>query len=183
MRFDDRKIILKDGRQCTLCCTTPDYAAEMIDYLKVTATETPFLLRNPDEVTYTVESEKEILNNMLENAGSVMMMALVDGETAGNASISAVGTRRRVRHRCSLAIALKKKFWGLGIGTAMMEYLIELAGKMGYEQMELEVVDGNDRAKALYVKSGFVETGRNKDAMKYDDGTYRDDIIMCRKVK
>ena len=65
----------------------------------------------------------------------------------------------------------------------MMEYLIELAGKMGYEQMELEVVDGNDRAKALYEKSGFVETGRNKDAMKYDDGTYRDDIIMCRKVK
>ena len=112
-----------------MCCTTPDYAVEMIDYLKVTAAETPFLLRNPDEVTYTVESEKEILNNMLENAGSVMMMALVDGETAGNASISAVGTRRRVRHRCSLAIALKKKFWGLGIGTAMMEYLIELPGK------------------------------------------------------
>lgn len=41
MRFDDRKIILKDGRQCTLCSTTPDYAAKMIDYLKVTAAETP----------------------------------------------------------------------------------------------------------------------------------------------
>ncbi len=36
------KIILKDGRQCTLCCTIPNYAAEMIDYLKVTAAETPF---------------------------------------------------------------------------------------------------------------------------------------------
>lgn len=64
-----------------------------------------------------------------------------------------------------------------------MEYLIELAGKMGYEQMELEVVDGNDRAKALYEKSGFVEMGRNKDAMKYEMALTGMNIIMCRKVK
>lgn len=183
MRFDDRKINLKDGRQCILCCTTPDYAQEMIDYLKVTAGETPFLLRNPDEVTYTVESESELLKNMLDNENAAMMMAIVDGRLAGNCSINPVGSRRRVRHRCSFAIALKKEFWGLGIGTAMMEYIEELAFNMGYEQMELEVVDGNDRAKALYEKSGFVETGRNKNAMKYDDGFYRDDIIMWKELK
>ena len=85
-------------------------------------------------------------------------------------------------HRCSLAIALKKEFWGLGIGTAMMEYLTELAKKIGYEQMELEVVEGNDNAKRLYEKAGFIETGRHIRAMKYDDATYRDVFIMCKKL-
>ena len=183
MRFDDTKIILKDGRECTLCCTTPDYAEKMIDYLKLTAAETPFLLRNPDEVTYTVESEREILGKMLECESEFMMMALVDGKVAGNCSITSVGVRRRVSHRCSLAIALVKEFWGLGIGTAMMNYMAELAQKMGYEQIELGVIDGNERAKALYEKSGFVETGRYPNAMKYDDGTYRDEIIMWRKLE
>ena len=54
---------------------------------------------------------------------------------------------------------------------------------MGYEQIELGVIDGNERAKALYEKAGFVETGRYKNAMKYDDGTYRDEIIMWRSTK
>lgn len=60
--------------------------------------------------------------------------------------------------------------------------MTELAGKMGYEQIELGVIDGNERAKALYEKSGFVETGRYKNAMKYDDGTYRDEIMMWKKL-
>lgn len=182
MRFEERKFTLKDGRTCTLCSTTPDYAEDMINYLKLTAAETPFLLRNPDEVTYTVEGEKEILAKLLEDDGAFMMLALVDGRVAGNCSITAVGARRKIKHRCSLAIALLKEFWGLGIGTAMMEYMTELAGKMGYEQIELGVIDGNERAKALYEKSGFVETGRYKNAMKYDDGTYRDEIMMWKKL-
>ena len=183
MRFDERKFTLKDGRTCTLCCTMPDYSEDMINYMKLTAAETPFLLRSPDEVTYTVEGERELLAKLLDDEGAFMMLALVDGRVAGNCSITSVGVRRRVRHRCSLAIALVKEFWGLGIGTAMMRYMIELVEKMGYEQIELGVIDGNERAKALYEKAGFVETGRYKNAMKYDDGTYRDEIIMWRSTK
>jgi len=62
----------------------------------------------------------------------------------------------------------------------MIEYLTELAKKIGFEQMDLEVVEGNDNAKHLYEKCGFVETGRRLRALKYDDGTYRDEIIMCK---
>ena len=47
--------------------------------MKQTAAETPYLLRYPDEVTYTLESEKEILGNMLADPNSVMMVAIVDG--------------------------------------------------------------------------------------------------------
>lgn len=180
MRFSERTVTLKDGRTCLLCPTYPEYAADMVEYLKVTAEETPFLLRNPDEVNYTLEREKEILGMLLESEYSVMMVAVVDGKVAGNCSLNGMGDKRRIRHRCSLAIALKKAYWNLGIGTAMIQYLEELARQIGYEQIELDVVAGNDTAKHLYEKCGFVETGKHVRALKYDDGSYRDEFIMSK---
>lgn len=183
MKFEERKIILKNGSECILMPTTSKYAQEMIDYMRITASETPFLLRNPDEVNYTYERECEILDRLYEDEYSVMMMALVDGKVAGNCSVNGIGTKRRIWHRCSLAIALYKEYCGLGIGYEMINYSIELAKRIGFEQIDLEVVATNTSAQALYKKCGFVETGRRANAMKYDDGTYVDEILMYRSLK
>ena len=176
MKFPEREIILKDGRKCVLRPTGPDLAAEMIEYMKVTAGETEWLLRYPDEVSFTLESEQEILGRILEDPGHVMMAAVVDGKVAGNCSIGGIGNKRKILHRCSLAIALYKKYWGLGIGTAMME----LAAQIGYRQIDLEVVAENEQAQALYRKCGFVESGRRHNALKFDDGTSHDEILMYK---
>ena len=182
MRFPEREIALKDGRKCILRPTGPEIAEEMIEYLKATSGETPWLLRYPDEVEYTVESEKEILNRLLDDPYSVMIVAIVDGKVAGNCAVNSIGLKRKIRHRCSMGIALYREYWHLGIGTAMIGYLSELAKQIGYEQMDLEVVDGNDRAQALYRKCGFVESGRRISALKFDDGSYHDEILMYRKL-
>ena len=121
MKFKEKEITLKDGRKCILCHTSPKYAAEMIEYMKKTAGETPYLLRYPDEVNFTIEGEQDILEKLLNDPYSIMMMPIVDGKVAGNGSINGIGDKRKIRHRCSLAIALYKDFWGLGIGTAMIE--------------------------------------------------------------
>ena len=94
MRFENRSVRLKDGRECVLRPTTAEYAQEMIDYMKITAAETPFLLRYPDEVKYTLENEKEILARIYGDEKTVMMLALVDGQVAGNCSISGLGDKR-----------------------------------------------------------------------------------------
>ena len=182
MRFSERTVILKDGRTCLLRPTAPDIAAEMVEYMKVTAGETEWLLRYPDEVNFTVESEKEILSRLLDEPGHVMMAAVVDGKVAGNASISGIGSKRKILHRCSLAIALYRDYWGLGIGTAMIGYLTELAEQIGYRQMDLEVVAENVQAQALYRKCGFTESGRRVRALKFDDGSYHDEILMYKKL-
>ena len=180
MKFPEREIILKDGRKCVLRPTGPDLAAEMIEYMKVTAGETEWLLRYPDEVSFTLESEQDILDRILEDPGHVMMAAVVDGKVAGNASISGIGNKRKILHRCSLAIALYKEYWGLGIGTAMIGYLTELAEQIGFRQIDLEVVAENEQAQALYRKCGFVESGRRHNALKFDDGAYHDEILMYK---
>ena len=180
MIFPEREITLKDGRKCVLRPTGPALAAEMIEYMKVTAGETPWLLRYPDEVSYTLESEQEILNRLLDDPGTVMMAAVVDGKVAGNSSINSIGSKRKIRHRCSLAIALYREYWDLGIGTAMIGYLTELAKEIGYGQIDLEVVAENTQAQALYRKCGFTESGRRVHALQFDDGSVHDEILMYK---
>ena len=180
MQFETRTITLKDGRTCTLRPANPDDSAALIDYMKITAGETPFLLRYPDEINYTPEQEREILGSILNDPNHAMMIGIVDGRVAGNCSVSGIGTKRKIRHRCSLAITLYREFWGLGIGSAMIDYQAELAKKAGYEQMDLEVVADNVRAQALYRKCGFEETGRRVRALKFDDGTFHDEILMVK---
>ncbi|MCQ2533896.1 MAG: GNAT family N-acetyltransferase [Clostridia bacterium] len=180
MKFESKTVVLKDNRECILAPTTSQYAQEMIDFLKQVSSESEFLLRYPDEVNFTLEFEQQILDRIYEDEHSVMMLAIVDGKAVGNCSINGLGFKRKIRHRCTLAIAIKEEFCGLGIGTHMIEYLIELAKKIGFEIMELEYVDGNNKAKALYTKMGFVETGKRIKSMKYDDGTYKDEILMSK---
>lgn len=183
MKFKERKITLKDGREYTIRPATPADSKQMIEYLKITAGETPFLLRYPDEIQFTLEREQELLQGKLDNPNEFMMLAEIDGIVAGNCAIFAVGPARRVAHRAKFAIAIKKDFWHVGLGTAFMEYALTLAKEIGYEQVELEVIDGNDRAKALYERMGFKEMGRITNAIKYDDGSYRDEISMVMEVK
>lgn len=182
MLFDARSIRLKDGRDCILRPTGPDDAAALIEYLEKTSGETPFLLRYPDEVVYTLEQERTLLERIRNDPRSVMMAAVVEGRIAGNCSISGLGQQRKLRHRCSLAIALYREFWGLGIGSAMIGYLTELARQIGYEQLELEVVAENEAARALYARCGFEVYGRRPRAMRFDDGSLHDEILMMKPL-
>lgn len=182
MIFEKKMIHLKDGRICTLRPVEEKDAEAMIEYLRMVSAETPFLLRNEDEVTYTVDAEEQLLKNKRNALREMMMVAEVEGVIAGNCGIVSSGNLRRVAHRCGFAIALKEAYWNLGIGSAMMDYAFSLAKEMGYEQMELEVVEGNTRAKSLYERFGFIETGKNVRALKYDDGTYRDEYKMMKSL-
>lgn len=180
MIFAEKKVTLKDGRIGTLRSVEVEDAENMIEYLRVVSGETPFLLRYEDEVTYTVEAEKQLLENKRNAPREMMMVAEVEGVIAGNCGLVTNGDLRRVYHRCGFAIALEKNYWHLGIGSAMIEYAFCLAKEMGYEQIELDVVDGNSRAKSLYERFGFKETGKNYRALKYDDGSYRDEYKMVK---
>lgn len=111
-----------------------------------------------------------------------MMIAEVDGKIAGNGGFVAAGSKRKLRHRCEFCIALYREYHRLGIGTAMVAYLSELARQIGYEQMDLEVYDDNLPAIALYQKCGFIGTGRLRNAVRLDNGSYRDYIIMYKPL-
>ena len=182
MKTESKEVILKNGKKCILRSPEPDDAEQLIDYLKISASETDFLLKYPEEVNITVEKEKGLLQWFVDSDRDLMIVAEVDGKIVGNCSFSPIGRKMRIRHRCSIGIALYENSWGLGIGTALLSLLIEKAAECGYEQMELDVVSRNDRAVKLYEKMGFVKCGNKPRAMKHKDGTYDDEIMMVKQL-
>ncbi len=176
--------IIKDklGRTVELRAARPEDSQDLIRYLKVTCGETPYLIREPDEITITLEKEKEFIQNILDSERDLMLLAFVDGKHAGNCSLMSLTTYKRYRHRCEVAIALYREYWGCGIGRALLEKVLEVAALLGYEQAELEVMAGNDGAVSLYEKLGFQKYGTFPDNMKYPDGSYRDAYWMMKKL-
>ena len=177
MIFNEEKYTL-NGREIVLRCAGEEDADTLIDYLKKVTGETDFLLCYPDEVSYTTDSEIAFISNNNESETDMLMLAFVDGKYAGNCSFRSVGKHRRFKHRADLGIALFLEYTGFGLGQLMLKSLLNKMKDMGYEQAELEVASGNDRAYHVYEKLGFKEVGRTPNAFKYDDGTYADEIKM-----
>ena len=108
------------------------------------------------------------------------MIAVFDGDkVVGNCNLS-IKNRNKVRHRAVLAIGLRKSHYRLGIGTTLITELSIIARSVGCTQFELEYVDGNYRAKGLYEKCGFKMTGRRVRALRFDDGSWHDELIMVK---
>lgn len=183
MRFPEKIITLKDGTQAILRAPRIDDAQPLLDFLLTTATETEFLMRYPDECDITLEQEERFIQSKLDSEYDCMIVCEIGGEIAGNCDLT-FASRKKIAHRGGIAIALKQKFWGRGIGTAMIREMIALAEQRpGILQLELEYVGGNDRGRALYEKMGFEIVGRRPDAYRLQDGSLRDEILMMKKLK
>ena len=177
-------ITIKDkvGRDVLLRAAKTEDASDLIKYLKTTSAETPFLIREPDEITITLEKEESFIRDKIDSERELMLLAFVDGKHVGNCSLMSLAPYKRYQHRCEVAIALYKEYWGLGIGKAMLETVLKVAASLGYEQAELEVVAENESAISLYEKLGFKKYGTFPDNMKYPDGSYRDAYWMMKKL-
>ncbi len=177
MIIKDKEYTL-NGKNIVLRSAQPDDAAMLIEYLKTVCAETRFLMCESDEIQYTVEQEIAFINSHNESKSDMLILAFVDGEYAGNCSFECKNGSKRTRHRAGIGIALYQKYTGFGLGKLMLQHLLEEMTAVGYEQAELTVVSGNDRAYRLYKSLGFKEYGRIENANKYEDGTYSDDILM-----
>lgn len=182
MRFNP--VMKKDklGRTIMLRTAEPRDAESLLAYMRTTTAETPYLIREPDEVTMTLEQEEAFLQSKLDKDRELLLIAEIDGRHIGSCSLMEVLPYRRFDHRCSIAIALYQEFCGAGIGEIMLRALLEAAKQAGYEQAELEVVSDNRRAMALYEKLGFEKHGRLPHNMKYADGSYADAEWMVKKL-
>lgn len=182
MVFQSTEIRDKRGQIVILRNAEESDAEDLIQYLRVVSAETPFLIREPEEITLTVEQEREFLRGKKESERELMLIAIANGKHIGNCSVMQLGTNRRYAHRCQIGIALYQEFCSRGIGRKMIEVALERAKEAGYEQAELEVIAGNERAISLYKQLGFEEFGVFPDNIKYKDGSYADAVWMMKKL-
>ena len=152
------------GKEYSFRSARKEDAQMLVAYLRQTAAETPYLLREPEEVTISAEREQIFIMEKEADDRELMLLCF-DGERhVGNCSIMAAGGMMRQAHRCGVAIAL------------------ETARQMGYEQAELDVVSANEAAIRLYEKLGFRQYGVFPHNMKYRDGSYADCVWMMKEL-
>ena len=93
-------------------------------------------------------------------------------------------TNLKLKHRASVGIALVKDYWNQGIGTVMMQEMIRIAeANPDILQVELDFIEGNTRARALYEKMSFRITGVRPNAIRLKDGTLLNEYSMIREIR
>ncbi len=181
MLYEEKTFILKNGKKAVLRSPRESDALALIEYLKVSAGETNFLRHYPEEILFTEEEEKEYIVNVLTSNHEVMIVCEVDGEIAGNCS-AVFNKPVKMAHRATIGIALVSKYWNQGIGTKLLDELVIFSRKRGILQMELEYARGNERARRTYEKAGFVEVGIKPNAIRFEDGTFMDQVFMVKEL-
>ena len=184
MIFEDKKIILKDGKTAVLKTPSIEDAEKMLNYIKQSCGETDFLARYPEEWDgMTVESEERWVNNIRNSQNTLAIACYINDEIAGNCEISFRGGIK-TSHRATVAIAILKEYWNLGIGSAMFKELILAAeNRTEIQIIELEFIEGNDLAKALYEKYGFKIVGERPNAFKLKDGRLLKEYFMQKDLR
>lgn len=177
MIFDEKQIKLKNGQIAVLKSPCVEDAEKMLNYITKACKETEYLLRYPEEWNISVEQEEGWVNRLRSSPDILAISCYVDGEVVGNCEVSFRGGMK-TSHRATVAIAILKDYWNLGIGSAMFNELIAAAGQHGTEIMELEFIEGNERGRHLYEKFGFRVVSEKPNAFKLKDGTYRKEFYM-----
>ncbi len=91
-----------------------------------------------------------------------------------------VSQNPRTRHTASLGIMVHKDYQGKGIGTALLEKIIDLADNwLMLVRVELTVFVDNETAVRLYKTHGFQIEGTKK-YMAIRNGKYADEYLMAR---
>ncbi|MBE5989795.1 MAG: N-acetyltransferase [Paenibacillaceae bacterium] len=152
-------------------------AAGMVEFLNLIGGESDNLLFGANGFQMTAEAEEIFIENLLESDVSALFVGKIEDEIVCVGSIM-TSPRERISHQAELSLSVKKKYWGLGIGTYLMEAMISFAKRNGQtEILHLGVKNDNINAINLYKKMGFHEVGRHKNFFKIE-GNYYDEILM-----
>ena len=128
-------------------------ASALLEYLKIIGGETENLSFGPEGAHLDVEAEQAYLGMQAQSHDHIQLLAKVNGEIIGTASLNR--KPNRMSHRAEFGISLKKAWWGCGAASALAQGVLAFARESGVRQVNLEVRSDNKRAIALYEKLGF----------------------------
>ena len=150
-------------------------AEALLLHLHTVGGETDNLTFGVDSFNISPEREGRFISRFASTEGDIMLVAL-DGERVVGNGIIEHNRIPRLSHRAELSVTVLRDFWGQGIGKRLIEMLLEFSKKAGHEVVTLTVRADNERAIALYERTGFVTVGRMKSYFKINGVNY--DALM-----
>lgn len=133
----------------------PDDAKDILSMMEQVNSETEFLALDEAELLLPPETLSEELSYMYESNNNLLLLAINEGTIVGTASVKA-DSQFRLSHVGEVGISILQEYWGMGLGTLMLEEIINWVKEMGVLfRLELDVQVCNERAVHLYQKMGF----------------------------
>ncbi len=172
-----QELELKNGQALTIREAVPDDACAILAYVEAVSGESDFLSFGPGEFGLSEADERTFLAKCLDAANQIFQIGLADDVVVSVLTFQA-GRRSRARHCGEFGLSVRKAYWALGVGSAMMDTLIEWARGTGIvTKINLRVRTDNRRAIRLYGSKGFEIEGTIRRDIRVD-GTYFDHHLM-----
>lgn len=162
----------------TLRQAIPDDAKNLINAISQLNQETPYLVVSPHALNMSPDTMAHEIDYIYNAPNQFILLALNHDDIIGVATIVS-DDDTAFQHVGELGITIKKEFWGLGLGSAMIEELIQLC--LDYQitkRIEINVQTRNDRALHLYDKMGFSLEGVKKKAFLSEQNELIDIAIL-----
>ena len=106
--------------------------------------------------------------------------ALRDRKILGVAGLAVRDAEKEAHKGLLWGMYVRPEARGLGVARRLVEAVIDFA-RPRVELIQLSVVMGNEPARRLYSRLGFVEYGIEKNSLKYG-GRYYDEILMAKPL-
>lgn len=153
-------------------------AAAILEYLKKVGGETDNLTFGSEGLPFTPEAEAAYISQLEHSHDEMMLVAKADGNIVGCASLSRLP--RRMSHRGDLAVSVAKEYWNKGIGSQLLNSVLQWAKENDFEVIDLQVRCDNLAAIHLYEKYGFQKVGMHSAFFKIDDEYVAFDYMSLR---
>lgn len=160
----------------------PGGDAELVTLLNRVSLETDFTSLDREGILLTDTEMELFLDKQARSENQITLLALLNDEIAGLVNITA-DQRKRVRHIGDLFIVIGKKYWNNGLGSLLLEEVVEWAQASGIlRRLQLTVQTRNQAAVHLYQKNGFVIEGRQERGAYIEEGEFIDVYFMGRLI-
>lgn len=160
----------------------PADAVAFIDFMNQVARESDYLVMDESGFRFSPEEMERIFEAGIENPGELCLLAKVGSEVIGAISVKS-SKQFRISHIGNIFIAIKKDYWGHGLGTILLDEVIEWAQEIDLlKRLELTVQVRNQAAVHLYQKMGFVIEGTQVRGARTDEGEWLDLYYMGRLI-
>ena len=157
-------------------------AAALVSFLNRVSVETDFTSLDGDGILLTSEEMAIFLNKQASWDNQITLLAFLNDKIAGLVNITA-DQRKRVRHIGDLFIVIGKKYWNNGLGSLLLEEVVEWAQASGIlRRLQLTVQTRNLAAVHLYQKHGFAIEGRQERGAYIEEGEFIDVYLMGRLI-
>ena len=175
--MQSRKHNLKDGRLLVIREAAVEDVRAVLDFVEDISGESEFLSFGPGEFELTESEEEDILRKCRDSENQLYLIGSIDDAIVGLLNFSA-GRRPRIRHSGEFGMSVRKKHWGLGIGSALLDAFVDWARETKIiKKINLRVRTDNRRAIELYERWGFVIEGTLRKEI-LQGGTYFDHYWM-----